>query len=165
MSIRKMLQLAVCALLIPGFSSCAPNNKYDATGTVAIAVAVAAMAGILILALRHQDNSSGPCPQCGQPPLLVSDARLKRDVQQVAIFQDGLKLYSFKYYDGDTTYVGLMAQDLLNSGNEKFQHAVSRAPNGYLAVNYAELGFRMMTLDEWKDAKVALCSKVKCTPI
>ena len=43
----------------------------------------------------------------------VSDARLKRDIDQVATRDDGLPIYSFRYLWDDEVYVGVMAQDLL----------------------------------------------------
>lgn len=44
-----------------------------------------------------------------------SDRRLKRDIRHVATRSDGLRLYAFKYLWDDTTYVGVMAQDLLRN--------------------------------------------------
>jgi hypothetical protein len=78
-----------------------------------------------------------------------SDARLKMNVKTVAVLANGLTLYSFQYrHDPVTTYVGVLAQDLLKSA--KFRHAVVVGCDGYYAVKYHELGLRMFTLDEWR---------------
>ncbi len=76
-----------------------------------------------------------------------SDARLKREILQVATREDGLRLYSFKYLWDEAVHVGVMAQDLLR--NEVWRPAVCRA-NGYYTVNYGLLGLRMTTLNEWE---------------
>jgi hypothetical protein len=59
--------------------------------------------------------------------------------------------------DPTTTYVGVLAQDLLKSGNKKFQDAVVIGADGYYAVKYGELGLRMLTLDEWRLVSADIC--------
>ena len=94
-----------------------------------------------------QAASGTPAP----PP--VSDARLKMNITPVAVLPNGLRLYSFQYRRGpETTYVGVLAQDLLESDNSRFRSAVIVRPDGHYAVNYDELGLRMVTLDEWRSA-------------
>jgi hypothetical protein len=84
-----------------------------------------------------------------------SDARLKMNVKTVAVLANGLTLYSFQYRrDPVTTYVGVLAQDLLKS--VKFRHAVVVGADGYYAVKYHELGLRMFTLDEWRAVSAEL---------
>jgi hypothetical protein len=91
-----------------------------------------------------QAASGTPAP----PP--TSDARLKTNVTPVAILPNGLALYSFQYRrEPMTTYVGVLAQDLLNSENREFRDAVIVGADGYYAVNYHALGIKMLTLDEW----------------
>jgi hypothetical protein len=85
------------------------------------------------------------------PP--ASDIRLKRDIHLLATLDSGLKIYSFKYLWSDTAYVGVMAQDLL--ANSAWRDAVVTMPNGFYAVNYEELGLRMVTLDEWREQGLA----------
>jgi hypothetical protein len=81
---------------------------------------------------------------------LPSDARLKMNVTPVAVLPNGLTLYSFQYRrDPTTTYVGVLAQDVLNSENRRFRDAVIVSTNGYYAVNYDALGLKMLTFDEW----------------
>jgi hypothetical protein len=61
-------------------------------------------------------------------------------------------------HDPTTTYVGLLAQDLLESDNSDFRQAVIVRPDGYYAVKYDELGLKMFTLDEWRSASVELAA-------
>jgi hypothetical protein len=77
-----------------------------------------------------------------------SDVRLKRDIEHLATRSDGLPIYAFKYLWDDEVHVGVMAQDLLR--NEAWAQAVVRKEGGALFVNYARLGLRMTTLDEWQ---------------
>jgi hypothetical protein len=84
-------------------------------------------------------------------PLPPSDARLKVNIKPVAILPNGLRLYSFQYRrNPTTTYVGVMAQDLLQSENSEFRDAVVVGSDGYYAVNYDKLGLKMLTLNEWR---------------
>ena len=83
----------------------------------------------------------------GRRRRIPSDARLKRDIDQVATRNDGLQIYSFRYLWDDEFYVGVMAQDLL--GNAAWRQAVVTRDDGKLAVNYAKIGLRMATLEEW----------------
>jgi hypothetical protein len=58
----------------------------------------------------------------------------------------GLELYRFRYRGSDhTTYVGVMAQDV----QKVRPGAVSRDRDGYLRVNYDQLGLQFMTWKEW----------------
>jgi hypothetical protein len=92
-------------------------------------------------------------------PPTESDARLKMDVTPVAVLPNGITLYSFQYRrDPTTTYVGVLAQDLLNSEDSGFRDAVIVGTNGYYAVNYDALGLKMLTLDEWHAVRVPLAA-------
>ena len=91
------------------------------------------------------------------PP--TSDARLKMNITPLAVLPSGIALYSFQYRRGaSTTYVGVMAQDLLKSGNLEFRDAVVVGADGYYAVNYDALGLRMLTLGEWQAASVQIAA-------
>ena len=46
----------------------------------------------------------------GPPP--ASDTRLKRDIAQVGEVDNGINLYRYRYLWSDTTYVGVMAQEV-----------------------------------------------------
>ena len=58
-----------------------------------------------------------------------------------------MKLYAFQYFWSQVAYVGLMAQDLL--ANPQWASAVITHPLGFYTVNYAQLGLRMTTLEQW----------------
>jgi hypothetical protein len=78
-------------------------------------------------------------------PSSPSDIRLKRDITKLAQLDNGLFLYRFRYLWSDTFYVGVMAQEV----ERLIPDAVVRGSDGYLRVNYARLGLRFMTWDEW----------------
>ena len=68
----------------------------------------------------------------------ASDERLKRDIRPVDTLPNGLQLYSFRYWNDDRTFVGVVAQDLL--ADERFRHAVIEDESGYYMVDLAALG-------------------------
>ena len=55
-------------------------------------------------------------------------------------------MYSYQYTWSDTYYVGVMAQDLLETHPE----AVSIDSFGYYHVDYTYLGLELKTLYEWQ---------------
>jgi hypothetical protein len=75
----------------------------------------------------------------------VSDIRLKRDIVEVGQLANGLHLYHFRYNWADQEYVGVMAQEV----EKVMPGAVSRGADGYLRVDYGQLGLRLETWDEW----------------
>jgi hypothetical protein len=79
--------------------------------------------------------------QLGTP----SDIRLKRDIAPLRRLDNGLELYRFRYLWSDTTYVGVMAQEVERVRPD----AVMRGADGYLRVNYDALGLRFQTYEEW----------------
>lgn len=82
----------------------------------------------------------------------LSDRRLKTDIRYLRTTADGIRLYAFRYRGADpTTYVGVMAQDLLGT---EYAAAVILGTDGYYGVDYARLGLRMLTWDEWSSAPV-----------
>jgi Chaperone of endosialidase len=81
--------------------------------------------------------------------VLESDIRLKRDIAQVGELDGGVGLYRYRYLWSDTTYVGVMAQEVAAAMPE----AVLRGADGYLRVDYARLGLRMQTWDQWVAAQ------------
>ena len=80
---------------------------------------------------------------CGPP--VVSDVRLKRDIELLGRLPDGIGLYSYRYVWSDQVYVGVMAQDVAVTRPD----AVMKGSDGFLRVNYARLGIRLQTWDEW----------------
>jgi hypothetical protein len=75
----------------------------------------------------------------------LSDRRLKKDIQYLYVLPNGIRLYRFRYIWGGPAYVGVMAQELL----ESYPEAVSTNQFGYYQVNYHLLGLEMRTYEEW----------------
>jgi hypothetical protein len=95
-------------------------------------------------ASRHSLKfAAGGCG-CGQ----ASDIRLKRDITQVGEVDSGIHLYRYRYLWSDTIYVGVMAQEVAAVKPD----AVLRGADGYLRVDYARLGLRLQTWDQWTAA-------------
>jgi hypothetical protein len=95
-------------------------------------VASFAMQGISINPAHAQIGSSSNTT-------VPSDRRLKRDIEQVGTHESGIGIFRFKYLWSDTSYVGVMAQDVA----ERFPEAVSVGPGDFMAVDYAALGMTM----------------------
>lgn len=83
----------------------------------------------------------------GSCTLAPSDRRLKRQIKLLAILDNGIKIYSFKYLWSDVTFVGVMAQDLIE--NAGWKNALVTMSNGFYAVNYSMLGLQMTTQEQW----------------
>jgi len=78
-------------------------------------------------------------PITATPPtsgVIISDIRLKEDIQRVGTTALGLPLYRFRYRGQEGAFEGVMAQDVLLVAPE----AVSVGPDGYLRVDYVRLG-------------------------
>jgi len=76
-----------------------------------------------------------------------SDIQLKHDIVPLARLDNGIGIYRFQYNGNDhTTYVGVMAQEVAKI----VPSAVSRGDDGYLRVNYDQIGIKFMTWDAWK---------------
>ena len=80
-----------------------------------------------------------------QPVMVVSDVRAKKDIAPVGKLGSGLGLYRFRYIGGDKIFVGVMAQEVEAIRPD----AVIRGDDGFLRVNYARLGLRMQSWEEW----------------
>jgi hypothetical protein len=75
-----------------------------------------------------------------------SDVRLKEDIVLLARLDSGISLYRFRYKGSDrSVYVGVMAQEV----ETIVPSAVTRGHDGYLRVDYAKLGIRFMSFNEW----------------
>jgi hypothetical protein len=79
----------------------------------------------------------------------ASDIRLKHHIQEVGTTTDGLKLYRFRYIWSEETYIGVMAQEVLEVKPE----AVITREDGFYAVDYDMLGLTMISLDRWRETK------------
>jgi hypothetical protein len=60
---------------------------------------------------------------------------------------DGLKIYTFNYVWSDVTWIGVMAQDLLEQ--TQFAHAVQMDTDGYYSVDYSKINFEMTMADRF----------------
>jgi hypothetical protein len=74
-----------------------------------------------------------------------SDARLKRNIELIDTRDDGLKIYTFNYVWSDVTWIGVMAQDLLEQ--PQFAHAVRMDADGFYSVDYSKINFEMTRAD------------------
>ena len=92
----------------------------------------------------HGLNGSGNC----ETPI-PSDRRLKRDFVLLARLANGLGIYRYRYLWSDTLYVGVIAQEVMAVN----PLAVVLAADGFLRVNYARLGLRMLTWNEWRSGR------------
>ena len=82
-----------------------------------------------------------------------SDIRLKDDIVALGRLDNGIGLYRFRYKGGDhTVYVGVMAQEVQNI----VPRAVSRDRDGFLRVDYDQLGIGFVTWDEWVSRRGAI---------
>jgi hypothetical protein len=79
------------------------------------------------------------------PTVVPSDIALKHDVVRLGNLADGIGLYRFQYNWSDQVYVGVIAQEVAAVRPD----AVVRGGDGYLRVDYARLGLRFQTWDEW----------------
>lgn len=95
----------------------------------------------------QHDNSGSP-----EPTEEPSDIRVKQDIEALGNAGSVLPLYSFKYLDDETEYVGVMAQDVLDVRPD----AVVTGDDGFYRVNYAKLGLRMVTRAEWDRSQSAV---------
>jgi hypothetical protein len=78
--------------------------------------------------------------------MTMSDVRVKRDVVRVGQLASGIPLYRYKYQWSDTEYVGVMAQEAVRVQPD----AVLQGHDGYWRVNYALLGTKLQTYEEWQ---------------
>ena len=79
---------------------------------------------------------------------VISDRRLKSAIMHLATMPNGISIYAFRYLWSEQVYVGVMAQDLIH--HPVFGAAIKLAADGFYRVNYALLGLRMVTIEEWK---------------
>ncbi len=93
---------------------------------------------LLAIALILLLNQSGNNNNQSSP----SDRRIKRDIKEIGMTENGLPLYEFRYIFGRKRFVGVMAQDVLMHTPE----AVVRSLLGYFKVDYGMLGLEMKSV-------------------
>jgi uncharacterized protein YceK len=125
--------------LIVSLSGCATIRDHCQERTaLCAAVGAAIVAGVALAERHHDDESTGnSAPVLGAP----SDARLKRDVRYVKTLDNGVRLYTFRYWNDDRVFSGVMAQDLL--ADQRFRGAVHVSPEGYYLVDLEALDLRI----------------------
>ncbi|HSW99312.1 MAG TPA: tail fiber domain-containing protein, partial [Candidatus Saccharimonadales bacterium] len=94
---------------------------------------------------KQREYASTMAAQMAQATANASDRRVKRNIAPVGM-AGSIQLYRFQYLWSDQVYIGVMAQDLLESHPE----AVVTGADGFYRVNYAILGLQMYTLEEWE---------------
>ena len=62
----------------------------------------------------------------------ISDRRLKKDIKLIGLSPAGLKIYSFKYKNGEDSYQGVMSDEIPS-------YAVIKGTDGYDMVDYSKL--------------------------
>ena len=73
-----------------------------------------------------------------------SDIALKENIDYIGKTDAGLDVYEFGYKEEDGKYIGVMAQDLLDT---VYENAVSRDEDGYLQVDYNKLDIDFRRID------------------
>jgi hypothetical protein len=97
-------------------------------------------AGSLFGAAAPAAAVAAPAAAAASPGILASlagffsDPRLKENIKPVGV-ENGHNVYEFNYRGGDTKYIGVMADEVL----ETVPDAVHEV-NGYLAVDYSKIG-------------------------
>lgn len=91
-------------------------------------------------------------PAHAQTSQVISDIRLKKEIEALVVLENGIRLYRFQYQNDllEKNHVGVMAQDLISS----HPYALRERADGYLMVRYDLLGLRMASLEEWERAGV-----------
>jgi hypothetical protein len=98
----------------------------------------------------HNKGPGAGCGPGGGAGCGISDARLKRNINLIETRNDGLRIYTFNYVWSDVTWVGVMAQDLLQQ--PQFAHAVVIDTNGFYLVDYSKINFEMITADQYAES-------------
>jgi hypothetical protein len=79
------------------------------------------------------------------PGLVYSDVRQKRDLQQLDVLPNGIKLYRYRYRWSATEYVGVLAHEVA----ALLPEAVSKDADGFFRVDYRHLGLQLRTYEDW----------------
>jgi hypothetical protein len=137
---------ASALVLSLGVTGCTTGNTgWCADNEVACILGGAVVLGLGIWAISEIDDDDDDNPQVNPLTNFASDLRLKRDVREFRTMPNGVKLYTFRYWNDERTFVGPLAQDLL--GDKRFRAAVTVADAGYYFVNYSVLGLGIPEAD------------------
>lgn len=91
-------------------------------------------------------GAGGSTPPGTPPGGTPSDRRLKKGIVLVYKYENGIKLYRFRYIWGGPEYVGVIAQDILLT----HPYAVHMDNQGYYSVDYAALELKMVLFKDWE---------------
>ena len=130
------------------WGSNSPLTKWDA-GVVHLGTSILGGLGSAGQTVVNGISSGGTKLANGVKKLL-SDRRLKRSIKYIKTLDNGIKIYSFKYLWSNQTFVGVMAQDLIGA---EFESSVETRVGIYI-VDYSNLGFDMITLEEYEATTV-----------
>jgi hypothetical protein len=107
---------------------------------ICVGGAIAILAAVVLIASSGDDDDSSS--DYNSSLSMTSDPRLKRDMHQVGVLENGVKLYSFRYWNDKRSFIGVNAEELLQ--DPRFRDAVSVSDKGYYLVNYRALGARLV---------------------
>jgi hypothetical protein len=105
-----------------------------------------------VIVPAHAEASPHGPPVPKVVPPVESDIRLKEDIMPLLRLDNGIALYRYRYKWDPQLFVGVMAQEVA----DVVPNAVLRGEDGYLRVDYGQLGLNLMTWDDWLASKVAL---------
>ena len=138
---RSSISLTASALVLSlGLTGCANEGTFGsicAENTALCVLGGVAVVGLGIWAISELDDDDDYSPSSPSGNF-ASDLRLKRDLHYFKTMPNGVKLYTFRYWNDERRFVGVIAQDLLK--DERFRHAVSVDEKGYYLVSFAALG-------------------------
>ncbi len=155
MRINKVFVIFLAAVSITGLSGCkttqeARHESFCENQKLLCLVAGGVIVGT-IASLNSADSSNqsadgsvGPL-HCHINCMPISDMRLKKNIHFIGTAENGLKFYSFRYFNSGKIFTGVMAQDLLD--DKRYVNAVEKTVSGYYAVNYSKLGITPLEKD------------------
>ena len=89
-----------------------------------------------------------------------SDIQLKNHVALLGHMKSGLGFYRFEYHGSRITYVGVIAQEV----QQLAPAAVHRGADGYLRVDYRQLGVPFQTFGQWQASGARIPAGTVGTP-
>jgi hypothetical protein len=98
----------------------------------------------------------------GGKPALVSDIRLKTDIEPAGTLANGLRLHRWRYIGGDRRFTGVMAQELL--ADSRFADAVRIDADGLMRVDYDALGYAPEDMPAMRAEGEAAVARFRCAP-
>ena len=95
------------------------------------------------MAAQGWGNVAGGVVDLGVKAAMMSDIRLKENIEQTGYSESGIPIYNFNYIGSNKKWSGTMAQDLINLG---INNAVEIMDNGYYGVHYDVIDVDMISL-------------------